>query len=309
MKSSLPAILAFSVSVHAANSCGTGYTICAPAGATSTTTPKIGSTEFQSLLSDIVGSSLPSFKRDTADGTASLCCLTSLSCLTLSNLALPFCYDKFTTNFLLPDGSFGTVANGAYTSSSGDTANLLTGDYTLSGGASGNIYAGNEAAKPNTATLALPPQFTGTGVGGAVPVSSLGALVTLTFTTTLPASVVEATTVLPATVPGSTFSSVVTVSTTVSQQIGTTVSVATSVVTTAEVSTAQPSTVAGTTREASTVPAMTRTVVTTQAVAPSSVVESTTAAASASKTGDASKMGGMGLMQGLMMAVLAIFLL
>ncbi|EHL02876.1 hypothetical protein M7I_0838 [Glarea lozoyensis 74030] len=113
MKSSLPAILAFSVSVHAANSCGTGYTICAPAGATSTTTPKIGSTEFQSLLSDIVGSSLPSFKRDTADGTASLCCLTSLSCLTLSNLALPFCYDKFTTNFLLPDGSFGTVANGA----------------------------------------------------------------------------------------------------------------------------------------------------------------------------------------------------
>ena len=297
---SIPTIILASLGLVYAAGCSDGYAVCAPPGATSSTVPKIGSSEFQTLLSNLVGSSLPPFKRDTADGTASLCCLTSLSCLTLSNLAVPFCYDKFTTNYLLPDGSSGTVSSGAYTSSSGDEANLLTGDYTLAGGESGNIYAGNEAARPNTATLDLPPQFTGTGVGGAVPASSLGALVTLTYTTTLPGSVVEATTVSPTTIPGSTLSSLVTISTTISTQVGDTATVTTSLITTTEISTAEPSTVSGTTREASTVPPTTRTVVTTQAVAASSAPASTSAAASASKMGAATKMYASGLLGGLM---------
>lgn len=307
MKSlSIPTIVLFLLAPVYAAGCSDGYTVCAPPGATSSTVPKIGSTEFQSLLSNLVGSSLPALKRATADGTASLCCLSSLSCLTLSNLAVPFCYDKFTTNYLLPDGSSGTVSSGAYSSSSGDQANLVTGDYTLAGGESGNIYAGNEAARPNTATLDLPPQFTGTGVGGAVPASSLGALVTLTYTTTLPGSVVEATTVSPTTIPGSTLSSVVTIPTTLSTQIGTSETVTTSLITTTQVSTAEPSTVSATTREASTVPPTTRTVVTTQAVAASLAPESATAAASASKTGAASRVDRVSLLSGWMFVGLAM---
>ncbi|KAG9231312.1 hypothetical protein BJ875DRAFT_362422, partial [Amylocarpus encephaloides] len=261
-------------------SCQTGYTLCQPAGATSINPPSIGSDGFQNLLTDLLASQLPALKR--ADGTASLCCISSLSCLTLANLALPFCYDKFTTNFLLPDNSFGTVATGSYTSSNGDTANLISGDYTLANGQAGNIYSG--VAKPNTATLALPSQFTASGVGSAVPATALGGVVTLTYTTSLPGSTFPATTVSPTTLPGSTYSSVITVPITIASTVGGSVSTTTAATSETTVSTAAPSTIAGTTREASTAPGTVATLTTTQAVPVSSSASASVASASASET-------------------------
>lgn len=176
------------------DACISGYTLCSPAGATTTVTPQIGDSEFQNLFVDIVRSSLPASKRSLSiRDSASLCCISTLDCLTMNTLSLPFCYDKFTTNYFLPDGSFGTVVGGAYTSATKDTANLETGDFTLSNGTTGNLYSANEAAKPNTAALPLPSQFTGSGVGSAIPASALGDEITLTFTTTFSETTVPAT--------------------------------------------------------------------------------------------------------------------
>ncbi len=219
--------------LDAAGGCADGLVICAPPGATSTTTPQIGDAAFQNLFVDIVQSSLPPSKRSLSNrAVASLCCNALLSCLTITALGLPMCYDKFTTNFVLPDGSYGTVANGSYTSSSGDTANLETGNYTLANGQTGNIYSSNAVAKPNTATLPIPSQFTSSGVGSAVPISGLGSPVTLTYTTTLspslvpslviPASTISASpssSIIPGTtLPASTASAVVTTVTTIELQ-------------------------------------------------------------------------------------------
>ncbi|KAG4435465.1 hypothetical protein IFR05_009037 [Cadophora sp. M221] len=182
-------------SIKAAKSCTDGYEICAPPGATSTNTPQIGNPDFQNLFINIVQSSLPSNKR-AEGGSASLCCNALLSCLVMSNLRIPFCYDKFTTNFFLPDGSYGTVVGGAYTSSKGDIANLESGEYTLASGEKGNIYP---AGRPNTATLPMPSQFTGTGVGSAIPANSLGREITVTYTTTLQGTTKPGITVSPST--------------------------------------------------------------------------------------------------------------
>ncbi|TAQ86457.1 hypothetical protein B7494_g5231 [Chlorociboria aeruginascens] len=186
------------------NNCQTGYTVCAPAGATSTTTPQIGDASFPDLFHDIVQSSLPSSKRSLSSrDTASLCCVSSLACLAMSSLSIPFCYDKFTTNFFLPDGSYGTIVGGAYTSSRGDKANLESGNYTLADGTTGNIYQDDASAKPDTATLPIPAQFTGSGVGSAIPASALGGEVTLTLVTTLPATTIQGSTRPATTIPQS----------------------------------------------------------------------------------------------------------
>ena len=144
----------------------------------------------QELFVDLVDSSLPSGNsRRSVHGVqaiASLCCVSSLTCLTMSKLLIPFCYDRFNADYFLPDGSYGNVVGGSYETSSGDSANLLSGDYTLKDGTIGNIYANNEAAKPNTATLRLPAQFTGHGVGSTIPASVLGDVATVTYTTVLP---------------------------------------------------------------------------------------------------------------------------
>lgn len=58
----------------------------------------------------------------------------------------------------------------------------------------GNIYpsgSGGEAV----ATLSVPPQFTGAGVGSAIPASELGGVVVRTFTRTLQASTIPGTTI------------------------------------------------------------------------------------------------------------------
>lgn len=109
--------------------------------------------------------------------------------------------DKFTTNFYLPDGSYGTIVSGNYMASDGSSANLLSGAYTLANGTSGDIYkSSNSPAKPNTSTLTLPKQFTGSGVGNVIPASALGGVATYTITipgTTIPATILPAHTISP----------------------------------------------------------------------------------------------------------------
>ena len=137
----------------------------------------------------------------------------STTCLNLENLNIPFCYDKFVTTFLLPDGSYGFLNNGTYSSPSG-TANLQTGNYSASG-SSGNLYSSASTTPPSTATLSIPAQYTGTGVGGALPANSLGNVIV--YTTVLPGTtvasgdVVSQTTVIPTTLAGSSVSSETTV--------------------------------------------------------------------------------------------------
>ena len=107
--------------------------------------------------------------------------------------------DKFTTNYVLPDGAYGTVVTGNYTASNG-IANLLSGDYTLSDGTAGNVYgSASSPSKPDTATLTVPTQYTAAGVGSAIPLSALGQW--STYTTTIPGTTVE-----PSTVPAQTVS-------------------------------------------------------------------------------------------------------
>lgn len=192
------------LSTAAVDNCPNGLTLCTPPGATNTHTPQIGSPDFESLYISLLHSSLPPpQKRSAADGTASLCCISSLSCLTMRNLALPFCYDRFTTNYYLPDTSFGTLSMGTYNSRLGDAANLTSGDFVLKNGTHGNIYASNPSLKPDASTLPLPTQFTASGVGPAIPASALGGEVTVTYVTTLPGSTVAATTRPESTVPES----------------------------------------------------------------------------------------------------------
>lgn len=185
------ALLSHSRQFSQDNSCVADYQICSPVSATSLKTPQIGDPSIQDLYTDLISSSLPSSDPKASppvipqsSSGPSLCCSQYQQCMTLNNILIPFCYSRFTTNFFLPDGSYGTVISGNYTSSSGATANLLTGEYRFKNGTTGNIYAGNEAARPNIATLAIPSQFTGKGVGTVVPASELGKGAT-TYTTTI----------------------------------------------------------------------------------------------------------------------------
>ena len=268
------------VGVNSDGSCGAGFTICAPPGATSAITPQIGSSDFQNLFVDIVESSLPASKRSLPGrSTASLCCTSSLSCLTMANLQLPFCYDQFTTNYFLPDGSYGTVVGGAYTSAAGDIANLETGNYTLISGQTGNIYSNNPAAKPNTATLPFPSQFTASGVGTAIPASALGGKITVTYTTIIPGSTISASTIPPTTVPGAVVSEQILYPSTISMVVSNSLVQSVVTVTSLSTQTEPASVVGGTTIQASTVAALVTTITTTEVT---KLVASGTAALSGS---------------------------
>lgn len=159
------------------------YKACKPQGATTETPPSVGpdlSSLYTNVVASVKGISFePRSINERAEGFA---CHPSLDCVNLQTLNIPMCYDKFTTNFQFPDGSYGTIATGDY-HSGGTDVNLISGNYTKDGH-SANIYSGNEAERPNTSTMSIPPQFTGTGIGGAIPVSELGSIVV--FTTTLP---------------------------------------------------------------------------------------------------------------------------
>lgn len=218
---------------------------CQPQGATGTTPPAVGS-GLSSLYVDVLDSVKGiGFRRRFIESRADqgFCCRQSLDCLNVRNLNIPMCYDKYTTNYAFPDGSYGSLTTGDYTSGSAK-ANLISGNYT-SGNENGNIYGSDASAKPNTATLSIPPQYTGTGVGTAIPATELGSIII--YTTTIPGTTFTAPTTVAQTVRVATVSGAV-VSTTIPAATitqATTVAPQTSVVTqTADVSTSASSTAA-----------------------------------------------------------------
>ncbi|KAL3421126.1 hypothetical protein PVAG01_07571 [Phlyctema vagabunda] len=207
----LPTVLSSSIFEKRDDQCAAGYKLCAPAGASSQSPPRIGDEAFQNLLVDMVQSSLPEFKKKRAhpqsDEVATLlCCIESLDCVLMSNLLIPFCYDKFTTNYHLSDGSYGTIFDASYSSAQGDVANLANGVYTLADGKTGDIFS--NVAPPDTATLAMPSQFQGSGIGGPIPAGALGFQIITTITSTIPATTVLATTFTPTTIPATVSTSI-----------------------------------------------------------------------------------------------------
>ncbi|KAK8151890.1 hypothetical protein IWX90DRAFT_418585 [Phyllosticta citrichinensis] len=195
--------------------CGKNMQVCSPSGATTSHLPSLGpdlSSLYADLLSTVDGVHFA--KRhaknddndddDDNDDTVAFCCSAATSCLLLSSTScpgkIPICYDKYTTNFVLPDGTTGTIAAGTLNLPDGSSADLFSGAYTnASSHVSGNLYVfssssssgdsssisshsgshHNAAAdKPNTATLSIPPVYTAAGVGSAIPISALGTLVT-----------------------------------------------------------------------------------------------------------------------------------
>jgi len=303
-----PTILASPSSLSIRDSCSSGYTLCAPPGASTATTPQIGDVSFTSLFDDIVLSSLPASKskrslssaslltpRDAS--TASLCCVATLSCLTMHSLNIPFCYDPFTTNFFLPDASYGTVSTGAYTSPSGSKANLETGNYTLASGQTGNIYSSNPAEIPNTSTLPIPTPFTASGVGSAIPASALGG-VTVTYTTTVSSTIQTAITIPPSTVLGSTIpETIIATSTLTTENNGGQQVVSTVSATEISTQTIQPTTVQGSTVEGTTVVAFLTTVTSVESANGESTSSSTSTATTTGKKNAAIKENSRGLFE------------
>jgi hypothetical protein len=157
--------------------------LCSPQGATGSTPPAFGS-DLKNLYTDLLASVKDiHFRKRNTDSIIqrddAFCCHESLDCVNVQSLNIPMCYDKFTTNYKFPDGSYGSLTTGDYTQG-GSQANLLSGQYTKNGGESGNLYAEDQSAKPNTATLSIPPQFTATGEGSAIPASEIGSVVVMT---------------------------------------------------------------------------------------------------------------------------------
>lgn len=206
---------------------------CQPQGAANMAPPAVGS-DISSLYTDVLASvkdiSFSNGRRSVdARAESGFCCRQSLNCVNVQSINVPMCYDKFTTNFAFPDGSYGSLTTGDY-NSDGASVNLISGNYTK-GSEQGNIYSNDPSAKPNTATLSIPPQYTGTGVGGAIPVTELGSIII--YTTTIPGTTYSAPTTIPetvrvATVEGATLSTTI-LATTITAP--TTISPQTSVVT------------------------------------------------------------------------------
>ncbi|PSN64706.1 hypothetical protein BS50DRAFT_602287 [Corynespora cassiicola Philippines] len=171
---------------------------CNPQGATGSTPPAVGP-ELKSLYVDVLASVKGiSFKKRWDDSLeprqGSFCCRETLDCVNVQNFNIPMCYDKFTTSFGFPGNAFGSLTTGNYTVG-GDTANLINGQYTKAGGETGDIYAEDPSAKPNTATMSIPPQWTAAGVGSAIPASELGYVTVIT--TTISGTTFSGPTVLP----------------------------------------------------------------------------------------------------------------
>ncbi|MCJ1440630.1 MAG: hypothetical protein MMC23_001116 [Stictis urceolatum] len=184
---------------HAAD-CAPNFTSCQPAGAAKTALPSVGkdlAPLYGSLLSSIKGihakrNSDPAIDLLARD-TPSICCADGTACLNLNTFDIPFCYDRFTTNFVLADGTSGTLDSGSLSLINGPQIDLQQGSYTLDG-ISGNIYGG---APPNPSTLPTPTPYTSSGPDPAIPITDLAGLVTITTTvpgTTIPATTLSATT-------------------------------------------------------------------------------------------------------------------
>ncbi|KAI9863737.1 MAG: hypothetical protein M1824_006334 [Vezdaea acicularis] len=256
--------------------CQASYTACKPSGAKSTSSPPVGSalsSLFVDLLDSIQGVPNPSKRKrevddiarvlGTRDISSPICCAPTTLCLLLQEFDVPFCYDRFTTNYFLPDGSYGSIDTGLYTGSDGSNANLIDGSYTLKDGVTGNVYKDASISALNIATLTLPKPFTGTGIGSAIPANELGSLET--YTTTIPATTMPGSTIPATVLPAITISADTTIpATTVNGQ-----SIAGTTVTdqTIRPTTISAQSVAATTEPAIVKPAQTRTVVTSVAKA------------------------------------------
>ncbi|QSS66505.1 hypothetical protein I7I51_02692 [Histoplasma capsulatum] len=198
--------------------CGPGYEMCVARGSSSVSPPSIGP-DMRKLFVSVIESvdvtnpwKRGTTERDDAVPRAELpglCCKNGMECRLFKNYQTSFCWDRFTTNFYLIDGSYGSILTGIY-NNSGDIVDLISGKYTRSNGETGNIYAGDEASKPNTSTMVLPPAWTSKGVGTAIPGSELGGGATYTTTIadttkgpgTIPLSTPPATNTLTTTGPG-----------------------------------------------------------------------------------------------------------
>ncbi|KAJ8113361.1 hypothetical protein OPT61_g4498 [Boeremia exigua] len=177
---------------------------CQPSGATGTNSPAVGSdlsSLYSNVLNSVKGIGFNKRSLTARAGDSGFCCAASLDCVNVQSLNIPMCYDKFTTNFKLYDGSYGSLTTGEYTSSNGQNVNLLSGDYS-----GGNIYSAAPQDKPNTSTLSIPPQYTGTGVGAAIPASELGSVIV--YTTVIPGTTFSAPTTLPGTIRAATVNGV-----------------------------------------------------------------------------------------------------
>lgn len=208
---------------------------CQPQGATGTNPPAVGA-DLSSLYIDVLASvkDIHFKKRSVESRAEGFCCRQSLDCVNVQSLNIAMCYDKFTTNFAFADGSYGSLTTGEY-SSGASSANLISGNYSTGNGEVGNIYANDPQAKPNTATLSIPPQFTGTGIGGPVPISELGSVIV--YTTTIPGTTITGPTTVAETVKVATVSGQL-VSTTVP---ATTITEATTIAPKTDVVTGTPS--------------------------------------------------------------------
>ncbi|KAJ4356979.1 hypothetical protein N0V95_002851 [Ascochyta clinopodiicola] len=202
---------------------------CQPSGATGTDPPAVGSdlsSLYVNVLNSVQGISFSKRGLTARAANSGFCCVASLNCVNVQSLNIPMCYDKFTTNFKFPDGSYGSLTTGDY-NSKGQDINLLSGNFS-----GGNIYSAAPQDKPNTSTLSVPAQYTGTGVGAAIPASELGSVIV--YTTIIPGTTFTAPTTIPGTIRAATVNGVE-VSTSVAPQTitqATTVAPQTTVITT-----------------------------------------------------------------------------
>ncbi|KAL2434749.1 hypothetical protein ABEF95_005082 [Exophiala dermatitidis] len=172
-------------------SCALNYYPCSPDGASARDVPVIGpglAQLYLDLIQTVNPSTVRGYGNTGAVGRAGgrrqspgrICCAQNTQCLLVLSYNIPVCWDRFTTNYYLPDGSYGSISSGNYTTPAGDHANLITGTYELANGQTGNIYEEDPIEQPNTSTLLLPSPFTSSGVGSAIPASQVGGQATYT---------------------------------------------------------------------------------------------------------------------------------
>ncbi|KAF2426176.1 hypothetical protein EJ08DRAFT_663366 [Tothia fuscella] len=150
---------------------------CDLAGIKSTIPPVIGKDDmgrfYEALLKSVVGIHFLRGSLSTGSGgSVPLCCAQSTDGLLVAEYGLPFCYDKFTTSYFVPDKSYGNLHTGNYTLKNGDSANLVSGAFQMNG-KTGNMYTTGDT-KPNTGTISAPSPWTSSGIGHAIPPTALG---------------------------------------------------------------------------------------------------------------------------------------
>ncbi|KAK2809684.1 hypothetical protein FQN50_003528 [Emmonsiellopsis sp. PD_5] len=210
--------------LSARQNCREGYDMCMPKGSSLIPSdPNYFNTLYEDLINTInhspkdggKGSPPPVPAKGQAnilrESPSPLCCASGMQCLVLGRSKLSFCWDRFTTNFYLPSGVYGSVTTGILHVEN-TTWNLLTGEFTDKSGSKRNFYDEAHLPKPNTATMSMPQPWTSKGVGSAIPGSELGDRATYTTTIpgttrdpiTIPASTIASTTVSGSVIPATT---------------------------------------------------------------------------------------------------------